>query len=94
MTFPLEADVAKRVIALCQSINENSKTTITLDMSLTHALDFDSMKLVQFFAGVEDLYPGIALEDWFIEHSTDRRDTIHSAVSYLMRFLAPRATKA
>jgi hypothetical protein len=48
---------------------------------------------MQFFAGVEELYPGVALEDWFIEHSTDGQDTIRSAVSHLTRFLAPPATK-
>jgi hypothetical protein len=51
------------------------------------------MKLMQFFAGVEALYPGVALEDWFIEHSTDGRDTLRSAVSHLMRFLGPQAAK-
>jgi hypothetical protein len=51
------------------------------------------MKLVQFFAGVEALYPGVALEHWFIEHSPDGRDTLRSAVSHLMRFLGPEAAK-
>ncbi|WP_162820408.1 hypothetical protein [Microvirga calopogonii] len=64
-----------------------------MDMSLTHSLGFDSLKLMQFFAGVEELYPDAALEDWFIEHSADGRDTLRSAVSYLVRFLPARAAK-
>jgi hypothetical protein len=69
VSFLSEANVAENVLALCRSLNENSETAIALDTSLTHSLIFDSMKLVQFFAGVEALYPGVALEDWFIEHS-------------------------
>jgi hypothetical protein len=91
--FLSETDVAEPIVALCRSLSENSKTSITMDMSLTRSLGFDSMKLMQFFAGVEALHPGIALEEWFIEHSTDGRDTLRSAVSYLMRFLAPQGTK-
>ena len=93
MTSTPEGDVAKRIVALCQSLNNNSKTPIGLDTSLTYALGFDSLRLMQFFAGVEELYPGVALEDWFIEHSTDGQDTIRSAVFHLTRFLAPPATK-
>jgi acyl carrier protein len=93
VSFLSKANVAEHVLALCRSLNENSETAITLDTSLTHSLIFDSMKLVQFFAGVEALYPGVALEDWFIEHSPDGRDTLRSAVSYLMRFLDPQAAK-
>ena len=93
MSFLLEADVAEHIIALCRSLSANSESAITLDTSLTHSLIFDSMKLVQFFAGVEALYPGVALEDWFIEHSPDGRDTLRSAVSHLMRFLGPEAAK-
>jgi hypothetical protein len=93
VSFLSEADVAEHMIALCRSLSENSKTAIVLDMSLTHSLTFDSMKLMQFFAGVEARYPGVALEGWFIEHSPDGRDTLRSAVSYLMRFLDPQAAK-
>ena len=93
MTSTWEGDVAERIVALCQSLDNNGKTPIGLDTSLTYALGFDSLKLMQFFAGVENLYPGVALEDWFIEHSTDGRDTIRSAVSHLVRFISPPATK-
>lgn|GEM_PF-5117672 len=89
MTFPSEADVARHVIALCQSIDGNKTGPIAIDVSLTRTLAFDSLKLMQFFAGVEQIYPGIALEDWFIEHSTDGQDTLGSAVAYMTRFLAP-----
>ena len=88
-----ETDVAGPIIALCRSLGESGKASITLDMSLTRSLDFDSMKLMQFFAGVEALHPGIGLEEWFIEHSTDGRDTLRSAISYLMRFHSPQGAK-
>lgn len=93
MNFLSEADVGERIVALCRSLSEDCETSIILDMSLTHCLAFDSMKLMQFFAGVEALYPGVALEDWFIEHSTDGRDTLGNAVSYLMQYLAPQARR-
>ena len=89
MTFSLKADVVQHVIALCQMIDGNKTTPIAIDVSLTRTLAFDSLKLMQFFAGIEQLYPGIALEDWFVEHSTDGRDTVDSAAAYMTRFLAP-----
>ena len=89
MTFLSKADVAKHVIALCQSIDGNKTPRIAIDVSLTRTLAFDSLKLMQFFAGIEQLYPGIALEEWFVEHSTDGRDTLDSAVAYMTRFLPP-----
>ncbi len=92
MTFLLETDVATRVIALCESLNEK-QAIVSLDMSLTQALGFDSLRLMQFFAGIEQFYPGIALEDWFIETSTDGRDTLRSAVTYLTHFLEPRSAR-
>jgi acyl carrier protein len=88
-----ETDVADSISAICRTLNENSKSTICMDMSLTHSLGFDSLKLMQFFAGVEELFPDAALEDWFIEHSADGRDTLRSAVSYLVRFLPRMTTK-
>lgn len=91
MTFLIKADVAQRVTALCQSIDGNKTAPIAIDVSLTRTLAFDSLKLMQFFAGVEQIYPGIALEDWFIEHSTDGRDTLGSAVAYMTRFLSPNS---
>ena len=85
-----ETEVAEPIVALCRSLGENGKTSITLDMSLTRSLDFDSMKLMQFFAGIEDLYAGIALEDWFIAHSSGGRDTVGSVVRFVADAL-PRA---
>jgi hypothetical protein len=85
----VKVDVAQHVIALCRSIDGDNMTPIAIDVSLTRTLAFDSLKLMQFFAGIEQLYPGIALEDWFIEHSSDGRDTLSSAVAYMTRFLAP-----
>lgn len=93
MNLPSETDVADSISALCRALNENSRSAVGLDMSLTHSLGFDSLKLMQFFAGVEELYPDAALEDWFIEHSADGRDTLRSAVSYLVRFLPSQAAK-
>ena len=83
MTSILEANIARQIAHLCTWISEGSITHIGMDMSLTRDLGFDSMKLMQFFAGIEELYNGIALEDWFIEHSSSGRDTIGSAVRYL-----------
>lgn len=88
VTCSLKADVAQHVIALCQMIDGNKTTPIAIDVSLTRTLAFDSLKLMQFFAGIEQLYPGIALEEWFVEYSTDGRDTLGSAVAYMNRFLA------
>ncbi len=89
----MKADVADRIIALCRSIDGHKTADIAIDVSLTRTLAFDSLKLMQFFAGIEQLYPGIALEDWFIEHSTDGGDTLDSAVAYMARFLAPQPLK-
>jgi acyl carrier protein len=93
VTFLVETNITKGIIELCQSLIENGNLTIQAEMSLAHDLDFDSVKLMQFFAGVEDLYPGIALEDWFIEHSSSGQDTIRSVVSYLSRFLNHRTAE-
>ncbi len=89
----LEADVTAQVAALCRWISEGSVTYIEMDMSLTRDLSFDSMKLMQFFAGIEDAYPGIALEDWFIENSSSGRDTIGSVVQYVAHMLIPMAAE-
>jgi hypothetical protein len=59
MSLLLEADVTEHMISLCRSLSDDSRRAIMLDMSLTHSLAFDSMKLMQFFAGVEALYPGL-----------------------------------
>jgi acyl carrier protein len=89
VTFPSRADVAQHIVSLCQSIDGNKTSHIAMDVSLTRTLAFDSLKLVQFFIGIEQLFPGIALEDWFVEHSADGRDTLDSAAAYMTRFLAP-----
>lgn len=83
MTFISEANIARQIADLCRWISEGRVTHVEMDLSLTRDLAFDSMKLMQFFAGIEELYDGIALEDWFIEHSSGGRDTIGSVVRYL-----------
>jgi len=83
MIHPSEANIARQVADLCTWITEGSVPRIELSMSLTRDLRFDSMKIMQFFAGMEELYGGIALEDWFIEHSEGGRDTIGSVVGYI-----------
>jgi hypothetical protein len=93
MTFFLEEAISSQVIALCKSLMENSATPIGMGMSLTQDLGFDSIKLMQFFAGIEDTHPGVALEDWFLEHSYGGRDTIGSVVLHLARILAPVAAE-
>ena len=89
ITF-IEANIARQVADLCKWISEGCITHIDMNMSLTRDLSFDSMKLMQFFAGIEDLYAGIALEDWFIAHSSGGRDTIGSVVRFVADAL-PRA---
>ncbi|HZH09690.1 MAG TPA: hypothetical protein VEZ24_04920 [Microvirga sp.] len=88
MTPISEANIARQVADLCTWISEGSITRVEMRMSLTRDLRFDSMKLMQFFAGIEELYMGIALEDWFIEHSSGGCDTIGSAVRYLTKATA------
>jgi acyl carrier protein len=90
VNFLREADISKGIIELCQSLIESGNRTIRAEMSLAHDLEFDSVRLVQFFAGVENLFPGVALEDWFIEHSSSGQDTILNVVCYLSRFLDRR----
>ncbi|MCG7394121.1 hypothetical protein MHY87_14525 [Microvirga sp. ACRRW] len=90
MTTFIEANIARQVADLCKWISEGSITHIDMNMSLTRDLSFDSMKLMQFFAGIEDLYAGIALEDWFIAHSSCGRDTVGSVVRFVADAL-PRA---
>ncbi|SCY80545.1 acyl carrier protein [Microvirga guangxiensis] len=85
-----EANIARQVADLCKWISEDSITQIDANMSLTRDLGFDSMKLMQFFAGIEELYAGIALEEWFIAHSSGGRDTIGSVVRFVAGAL-PRA---
>jgi acyl carrier protein len=88
-----ETDISRDIVDLCRSLFENDNRTILAEMSLAHDLAFDSVKLVQFFAGVETLFPGIALEDWFIEHSSSGQDTIRNVVAYLARFFNHRAVE-
>ncbi|PVE24103.1 hypothetical protein DC522_12475 [Microvirga sp. KLBC 81] len=83
MTFYSEANIARQITDLCEWIGEGSIAKVEMSMSLTRDLAFDSMKLMQFFAGTEELYSGIALEDWFIEHSAGGRDTIGSVARYI-----------
>lgn len=90
MTSFIEANVARQVVDLCKWIGEGSISHVGMDMSLSRDLGFDSMKLMQFFAGIEDLYAGIALEDWFIAQSSGGRDTVGSVVRHVAGLL-PRA---
>jgi hypothetical protein len=83
MTFISEANIARQVTDLCKWISGGSINHIDMSMSLTRDLRFDSMKLMQFFSGIEEMHNGIGLEDWFIEHSSVGRDTIGNVVRYL-----------
>ncbi|MXQ12533.1 acyl carrier protein [Microvirga makkahensis] len=87
MTYRLEAEIARQVVDLCKWISEGSLARIEMGMSLTRDLRFDSLQLMQFFSGIEELYGGLALEDWFIECSSGGRDTIGSVVSYIAHAL-------
>lgn len=91
MTYVPKADIARRIVDLCTWISEGRVPAIEAGMSLTHDLHFDSLQLMQFFSGVEELYADLALEEWFIEHSSGGCDTIASAVSYIARSLPASA---
>jgi len=90
MTYQLEASVTREIVNLCRSVGEDGVSQIGMDMSLTRDLCFDSRKLIQFFSRVEQLYAGLALEKWFIEHRINGRDTIGNVVRYIADAL-PRA---
>jgi len=83
MPYHLEENVAREITDLCKQVGGGSVTHVEMDMSLTHDLRFDSTKLMQFFSRVEQLYAGLALEDWFVEHCADGRDTIGSVARYI-----------
>ncbi len=93
MTLILHADASSRILDLCKWISEGSITSIDPRMSLTRDLGFDSMKLMQFFVGIEEIYPGVVLEEWFMDHSSGGRDTIGSVIQYLARAKMPAAAE-
>ncbi|WP_414470859.1 acyl carrier protein [Microvirga sp. M2] len=90
MTHQLEANVAREIVDLCKTVGGSSVTHVDMDMSLTHDLHFDSGQLMQFFSRVEQLYAGLALDRWFIEHCANGRDTVGGVVRYIADAL-PRA---
>jgi hypothetical protein len=83
MTGHLEENVAREITDLCKRISEGSVTHVEMGMSLTRDLRFDPAKLMRFFSRLEELYAGLALEDWFVAHCADGRDTIGSVVRYI-----------
>ncbi|HEU6441666.1 MAG TPA: acyl carrier protein [Microvirga sp.] len=87
MTYQLEAEISRQIVDLCKWIGDGSVPRIEMSMSLTRDLRFDSLQLMQFFSGIEELYGSLALEDWFIEYSSGARDTIGSVVSYIAHAL-------
>lgn len=93
MTFISEANIARQIADLCRWISEGRIAPIEMRMSLTRDLGFDSLKLMQFFAGIEELHGGISLEDWFIEHSSGGHDTIGSVVRHLAQATFPVAAE-
>lgn len=93
MSYFLEATIADHIVGLCRWISDGSLSRIDTSMSLTADLGFDSMKLMQFFAGIEDLYPGVTLEDWFIGNSSGGRDTVESVVRYIAKIAIPLAAE-
>ncbi|MGO4570895.1 acyl carrier protein [Microvirga sp. 2TAF3] len=72
-----------QITDLCRTILEKDSLKIDPGMSLTRDLGFDSMQLMEFFAGIETYYPEVALEEWFLDHSTGGRDTVGSVADYL-----------
>lgn len=90
MPYELEANVAREITAVCRSIGKGGVAHVDMGMSLSRDLCFDSGQLMQFFSRVEQLYAGLALESWFIEHRVNGHDTIGSMVRYIADAL-PRA---
>lgn len=86
-----QTEIAKQVLDLCRWTCARHKADIEPSMSLTQDLGFDTVKLVNFFADVEELYPGVSLERWFSEHASSGKDTLDSAVSYVLKTLSPTA---
>lgn len=76
------------VSALCKAVLEKPDLEIDVSLSLTQGLGFDSMHLMQFFAGIEALYPSVVLEDWFMAHASGGRDTLASVIEHIIRATA------
>ncbi|MBF9234636.1 acyl carrier protein [Microvirga alba] len=83
MTSSAQSHVLTQVTDLCRTILDKGAPNIEPGMSLTRDLGFDSMQLMQFFAGIETHYPAIVLEDWFIAHYAGARDTVGSVADYV-----------
>ncbi|NIX77587.1 acyl carrier protein [Microvirga terricola] len=83
MTTSVQSHVLTQVADLCRTILEKNAVEIEPGMSLTRDLGFDSMQLMQFFAGIETRYPAVILEDWFIAHASGARDTVGSVADYI-----------
>jgi len=87
------AEVAKQVTDLCRWTCGYGKAEIDPGMSLTQDLGFDAVKLTLFLSDVEELYPGIALENWLTRQGMTGRDTINSIVQYLVEAMPPASAK-
>jgi acyl carrier protein len=77
-------DIETNIREIICSVLDRTSISFELEHSLTIDIGFDSMQLMQFFAGIEKHYPKIALEHWFLEQSQEGQDTIAS----LLRFIS------
>jgi acyl carrier protein len=76
-------DIKENIRALIATILDRANVEINQAQSLTADLGFDSMQLMQFFAGIEDHYPQVRLEEWFLDQSQEGQDTIGSLYQFI-----------
>ncbi|WP_112663512.1 acyl carrier protein [Microvirga flavescens] len=77
--------IHEHVTDLCRSILEKSDIEVASNASLTEDLGLDSLQIMQFFAGIEALYPEISLEEWFLVQGGTGKDTVQSVVDHIDR---------
>jgi len=78
-------DISEIIRALVCQILDRQEIGLQPEQSLTADLGFDSMQLMQFFAGIENYYPKVRLEEWFLEQSQEGQDTIASLHDFISK---------
>lgn len=81
----MTSDVTNNIRSLLSQILDRPNAELKFEDSLTIDIGFDSMQLMQFFAGVENYYPKVRLEEWFLEQSLEGQDTIQSLLQFISK---------
>lgn len=81
----MAVDILDNIRALTAQILDRQEIDLKSEQSLTVDLGFDSMQLMQFFAGIENYYPKVRLEEWFLEQSLEGQDTIGSLQQFIAK---------